>query len=205
MKKIAVIGAGGHGKVVAEIAELMGVETIVFFEKNFSKKRQVLRWQCVGSDAEIFGQLEYFDGVFVAVGDNKIRSEIIMKLKKASAKIITLIHPAAAISRSASIGAGTVVMANVVVNADAKIGNGVILNTASTVDHDCMVDDFAHISPGAHLSGGVAVGKQSWIGAGAVVKHDITIGNQVIIGAGAAVTSDIDSNSKAVGVPARLK
>lgn len=114
-----------------------------------------------------------------------------------------LAHPSAILSPSATIGAGTLIVAGSILNADARLGMGVILNTGASVDHDCEIGDFAHISPGARLAGGVRIGARSWIGIGAVVREGVTIGADVMVGAGAAVICDIADGTQVAGVPAK--
>ena len=189
MSKLIIIGAGGHGKVVADAAN----RDCVFLDDN-----QELN-DAVGSIDQLSEIQNDGDEVVVAIGDNKKRLEVLSGISR----IATIIHPSAVISTSASMGEGTVVFANVVVNVTVVIGKGCILNTASSVDHDCVLGDGVHISPGAHLGGEVVVGDCSWVGIGASVKHGVTIGKNVIVGAGAAVVSDIPDGVTFVGVPAK--
>ncbi|WP_296427260.1 acetyltransferase [Yoonia sp.] len=194
--RLVIVGAGGHGKVVADIAALCGYGQIVFVDDAWPNRTQNGCWPIVGCPTATGDS-----GMFCAVGDNAIRSELFEKLALAHSP--KLLHPSTIISPTAQIGAGTVAMATVVINADATIGRGVILNTGCSIDHDCAIADFAHISPGARLAGGVRVGARSWIGIGAVVREGITIGNDVIVGAGAAVVRDIKDGAQVAGVPAR--
>jgi sugar O-acyltransferase (sialic acid O-acetyltransferase NeuD family) len=116
---------------------------------------------------------------------------------------VTLVHPAATVSRYAVIGEGTVVFAGAVVNAGARIGTAAILNTSCSIDHDCLLDDAVHISPGARLAGGVQVGDLSWVGIGASGRQLISIGQRVVVGAGSAVVSEIPDDLTVAGVPAQ--
>ena len=153
MKRLRIIGAGGHGKVVADIAVACGYTDIAFLDQSWPERTRNGAWPIVGKhDSE--GPL------FCAVGDNETRA----KIMQGQGTMPCLIHSSAILSPSARCGAGTAVMAGSIINADTQIGSGVILNTGSSVDHDCMVSDFAHISPGARLAGGVHVGARTWIG-----------------------------------------
>lgn len=152
----------------------------------------------------LLDRLPEFDGVFVAIGNNSVRHLKTEQLVAVGAKLVSLEHPAATISRYAAIGVGTLVCAGVVVNADTVIGRGAILNTGCSVDHDCSLGDFVHISPGARLAGNVQVESFSWIGIGASVRQSIRIGSRVIVGAGAAVVSDVADSMTVVGVPAKI-
>lgn len=204
MKRLAILGASGHGKVVADIAECCGWQQIDFFDDAWSDVDVNDHWQVIGDTAALVQTLNQYSGVIVAIGNNQIRAAKFELLLKSHAPMISVIHPDATISRYSSIGAGSVVMAGVVVNIDTTVAEGVILNTGCSVDHDCSLGRFVHISPGAHLAGSVSVGEQSWIGIGASVRQSISIGSKVMIGAGAAVVSDLPDGVRAVGVPARF-
>lgn len=141
--------------------------------------------------------------VVVAIGSNQARQDIQAGIRHAGFAIATVLHPAAAISSSASLGEGCVVMAGVVVNAETRLGEGVIVNTGASIDHDCFVADFAHVAPGASLCGGVKVGPRTLVGVGVSVIPNVSIGADCTVAAGAAVTRDVVDGVCAAGVPAR--
>lgn len=203
MKRLAILGASGHGKVVAEIAESCGWHEVVFFDDAWPGVTDNGPWTVAGNSQMMVERLDRYSGVIVAIGNNAIRAEKLLWLTEMSAPVVTLVHPSAIISRYAELGPGSVVMPGVVVNASSRMGAGVILNTGCSVDHDCAIGDCAHISPGARLAGGVRVGARSWIGIGAAVKQQVCIGQCVVVGAGAAVVSDLPDGITAVGVPAK--
>ena len=194
--RLVIIGASGHGRVVADIARLNGYEDIVFLDDNKDVKEcggyPVIGDSSTAPDGEIF----------VAVGNFRIRK---MLMERYSDRVMpVLIHPNAVIAKDVKIGAGTVVMAGAVINPDTVIGAGCIINTCSSVDHDCNVGDFVHVAVGAHLCGTVNVEESTWIGAGATVSNNINICGNCMIGAGAVVVKDIIEEGTYVGVPARL-
>lgn len=201
MKRLAMLGASGHGKVVADIAEINGWD-VVFFDDAFPSVNGLAHWPVVGRTEELLNDLQCFDGCFVAIGQNRIRLEKQQMLAKKGATFPVLVHPTAVISRHAHVDLGCVVMAGAVINPCAQINQACIVNTAATVDHDCMLADGVHISPGVHLAGAVSVGECSWIGIGASVKQCLSIGANVVVGAGAVVVKDIADNLTVVGVPA---
>lgn len=203
MKRLAILGASGHGKVVADIAECSGWGEVVFFDDAWPKLSINGHWTVEGDSQALVERLSSFTGVIVAIGNNAVRAEKLRWLSDMSAPLVTLVHPSAVISRYAELGIGTVAMAGVVVNVSSHIGDGVILNTGCSIDHDCIIDNHAHISPGARLAGGVQVGEQSWVGIGAAVKQVVKIGQRVTVGAGAVVVSDLPDDITAVGVPAQ--
>lgn len=191
--KLTIIGASGHGKVVADIARLRGYDAIEFLDDDPTIELCGSYYVVGRTDRVVDGD------VFVAIGNAGIRKRL-----SNTRNLITLIHPDAIIADDVKIGEGTVIMAGVVINAGAKIGRGCIINTSSSVDHDCVVDDYCHIAVGAHLCGTVKVGETTWIGAGATVSNNVNICGGCMIGAGAVVIKDIDIQGTYVGVPAEM-
>lgn len=202
MKKLAILGASGHGKVVADIAEACGWEKTVFFDDSWPQVAKVQTWEVLGNKEHLLEKLPQFDAAVVAIGNNAVRLEKLRLIESMAIPLATLVHPSAIISQYSSIGRGSVIMPGVVVNAFTDIEFGAILNTGCTVDHDCSIGAGVHISPGVNIAGDVKVGKGSWIGIGASIKQGIDIGKSVIVGAGAVVITDIADGVTAVGVPA---
>jgi sugar O-acyltransferase (sialic acid O-acetyltransferase NeuD family) len=200
-KKIVIIGASGHGKVVADIIIKSG-DKIVGFLDDYVKKGTVIENIVVLGTTDDYNK--YINCEFViAIGNPKIREMIANKL---DVKWYTAIHPNAVISSlGVNIDKGTVVMANAVINSCAKIGKHCIINTASVVEHDNELGDYVHISPNATLAGTVKVGKYTHIGVGACVKNNVTITQDCIIGAGSVVVKDIDNSGIYLGVPANIR
>mgnify|MGYP003630521849 CR=1 FL=1 len=203
MKALAIIGASGHGKVVADCALECGWQSITFFDDGWPGIGMNGCWSVAGDTRSLLDSLSDYDGVFVAIGHGKARYAKLSDLRKAAAPLVSLIHPRATVSRYASVGVASVILAGAVVNVDVRIGEGVIVNTAASVDHDCVLGGCAHISPGAHLAGGVTIGDRAWVGIGASVRQGVSIGADVTVGAGAAVVGDIEAGFTVVGVPAR--
>lgn len=195
MKRLVIIGASGHGKVIADIAVKNGYKDIVFLDDDENIK-ECAGFPVIGKTCEA---VKMAGDKIVAIGNPKIRERI----QEEISGVITLIHPDAVISRRVEIGEGSVVMAGAVINTDAVIGKGCIINTGASVDHDCKIADFAHISVGAHVAGTCEIGKKTWIGAGATVSNNVNICGDCMIGAGAVVIKDIDKPGTYVGVPAR--
>lgn len=203
MRKLALLGASGHGKVVADVAFAAGWESVTFFDDAWPGTHTTGRWQVEGDTAALLHRLSEFDGVFVAIGNCPIRWDKQKTLERANACLATLVHPSAWVSSYARLGAGTVVMPGAVVNVDAVIGDAGIINTGATVDHDCVLAHAVHVGPGAHLSGNVIVGACSWLGVGAVVRQGATIGSGATIGAGAVVVKPVADNLTVIGNPAK--
>lgn len=204
MKRLALLGASGHGKVVADAALASGWDGVEFFDDAWPQLSRNGLWAVAGDSAALMARLQEFQGVLVSIGDCAVRWEKHQALLAAGASLVTVVHPAATVSRHATLGPGTVVMAGAVVNVDAFVGQAGIINTGATVDHDCKLGDAVHICPGAHLSGNVQVGRCSWVGVGAAVKQGLTIGQLVMVGAGAMVVQPVPDAQTVVGNPARL-
>lgn len=197
---LLIVGAGGHGRVVADTAEALGYGDISFFDQNWPEQERNLRWPIIGKEIT---QLANGRNVFVGVGANSARVKLIGDMKRMSARLPTLVHPTAYVSSHSVVGEGCYVGPQAVVNAGSALGFGVIINTGASVDHDCNLAFGVHVSPGARLAGGVTVGLESWVGIGACVREGIQIGERVMVGAGAVVVSHVDDNACVIGIPAR--
>lgn len=205
MSILLIVGAGGHGKVVAETAELLKQwDSVVFADDKFPELTRIGKWPVVSSANFLDIEKNGFTDFVVAVGDNKTRLKIQREGLHSTLTPVCIVHPSAVISPTGKLGLGTVIFANAVVNADAVVGEACIINTAASVDHDCVLGDGVHISPGALLAGDVAVGHCSWLGIGSSVIQCTDIGENVVVGSGAAVVSDLPDGVTAIGVPARF-
>jgi sugar O-acyltransferase (sialic acid O-acetyltransferase NeuD family) len=202
MKRLALLGASGHGKVVADAALTGGWGAVEFFDDAWPQRQQNGPWQVKGDSEVLLARLQDFQGVIVSIGDCAVRWAKHQTLQAAGAPLVTVVHPSAVVSRYASLGIGTVVMAGAVVNIDTVVGQAGIINTGATVDHDCRLADAVHICPGAHLSGNVQVGHGSWVGIGSAVKQGMTIGQRVTVGSGAVVVQAVPDGVTVVGNPA---
>lgn len=204
MKKLVILCAGGHGKVVADCAKCMGYSDIEFLDDN-RMGDAVLGFPVVGSTDEADRYDKATTDFFVAIGNNRVRIDMLRKLVQSGCNITTIIHPKTVISEFAEIGEGTLVMPGAVINAGAKIGFGVIINTRVCVDHDCIIGDGVHISPGAILGGTARVGDGTWVCSGAVVSNNVTVGANSLIAAGSAVVRNVDDFVLVAGMPATVK
>ncbi|NRP95493.1 putative acetyltransferase EpsM [Marinobacterium sp. xm-g-59] len=203
MKKLAILGASGHGIVVAEIALDCGWSDVAFFDDAWPTLSRNGPFEVVGDTAALVEQIREFDGIHVAIGNNRVRLEKFEFFRSHGATLPSLVHPKSVISQFSSLGDGTVVMAGSVVNADTTISSACILNTGSTIDHDCTLAEGVHVSPGANVAGGVSIGRLSWIGIGATIIQCISIGSDVLVGAGSVVLSNLPDGIRVAGVPAK--
>lgn len=210
MKKIVIIGAGGHAKVVADIIlkrkELLNenIEVVGFLDDNFEslKNKEIFGCKVLGS-INFLNSLKNKDYLYIiAIGNNEIREKIFIEHKDAS--YYTAIHPTAVIANDVKIGQGTVVMANAVINSSSIVGKHCIINTGSIIEHDNKIEDFVHISPRVVLCGNIEIGKKTWVGAGSTIINNRRIGKNIIIGAGTVVIRDVENGCTLVGNPGKV-
>lgn len=200
--KLLIIGASGHGKVIADIALKMNRwREIVFLDDN-ERIKEVIGIKVIGKSSDAFKYIKDYD-IFVAIGSSTTREKIQERLEYEGASIPILVHPEAVIGQQVELKLGTAVMARAVINCSTKIGKGCIINTGSTIDHDNLIEDYVHISPGVHTAGTVRIGKSTWLGIGCVVSNNINITGGCTVGAGAVVVDDINEVGTYIGVPAR--
>jgi sugar O-acyltransferase (sialic acid O-acetyltransferase NeuD family) len=203
VRRLAILGASGHGRVIADAALAAGWEAVAFYDDAWPGVSASGPWQVVGRTADLRRDAAQLDGAVVGIGDNVTRLVKLRELLAGGALLVSVVHPDAVVSTRAEVGQGSVLLGGAVVNPFARLGRGCIVNSGASVDHDCELADGVHMSPGAHLGGGVRVGEASWIGIGASVIQGVSIGAGAIVGAGAAVVDDVADGVTVVGVPAR--
>lgn len=187
-------GASGHSKVIIDIIESNGEKITAIYDDN-KDIRKIL-------DYDVISLKDKVDGLFiVAIGNNKLRKEIVDKL---DCDFVSTTHPKAIISKYSRIGNGTVIMAGSIISCDVKIGNHVIINHNASIDHDCVLGNFVHISPVVALSGNVKVLEGAHIGIGSQIIQGIKIGKWATIGAGSVVINDVPDFAVVVGNPAKI-
>lgn len=200
--KIVIVGAGGHGKVVADILRLCGADLLGFVDDNPAMThQQVDHLPVLGASAFLLEQQPEIAAA-AGIGDNKIRVRFAEKLS--ALRWQNAIHPTAVLADSVEVGTGIVIAARAVLNPYAHIGSYTIINTGAIVEHDCVIDDYAHVAPGAVLAGNVFVGQGTLIGVGTNIIPGRRVGEWSIVGAGSVVTQNLPANCVAVGVPARV-
>jgi sugar O-acyltransferase (sialic acid O-acetyltransferase NeuD family) len=203
MMRLAILGAGGHGRVVADTALSAGWEKIIFYDDAWPDIKLNGEWEVTGDTSTLIDDIDKYDGVIIAIGNNVTRFKKTEYLIEHSIPLVTIIHPSATLSSRSKLGIGTVVFAGAVINYGVELGFSSIINTHASVDHDCKLGNAIHVSPGVSISGGVSIGDSSWIGIGASVQQYVCIGSQVVVGSGAAVIDDVPDGLTVVGVPAR--
>ncbi|OIN98796.1 MAG: transferase [Desulfovibrionaceae bacterium CG1_02_65_16] len=205
--KIVVMGASGHGQVVADILFQMWtkgreMEIVGFLDDDPALRgSRVLGLPVLGSFADL--PATPHDCLALGIGDNETRARVYAQLRQARKRFVTAIHPSAVLAPDVVVGDAAVLAAGSVANPGAHIGENAILNTCSSIDHHCVLGAHAHVAPGAHLAGGVVVGEGALVGVGACAVPGARIGAWSTIGAGAAVTADVPDHATMGGVPAR--
>lgn len=204
MKSLLILGAGGHGKVVADCAKATGkFAQIAFLDGQYPQHPGFCGWQVIGK-LEEFLRFQKDFVFFVAIGNNDIRREWQRRLEKTGCEIATIIHPSSIIGTDVQIGKGSLVVANAVINILSRIGEGCIINTAASIDHDCTLGDFVHVAPGVRCAGTVTLGDNVFMGVASAAIPAVNIEARSIVGAGATVLCDLPANVTAVGTPAQI-
>lgn len=207
--RIIVVGAGGHGQVVADAllacrqSSSSDVQLLGFADEN--EDMQGASLSSVTVLGPIRPALSYpHDAVVVAVGNNRARGGLMRALAAQGESFYTVVHPSAVVAPDVVIGPGSVVLAGAVINTGSCLGTGVIVNTCASVDHHSRVSAYAHIGPGAHTGGNISVGEGAFVGIGATVLPQRIIGAWAKVGAGATVIHDVPDRATVVGTPARI-
>lgn len=200
MNGLYLFGAGGHAKVIAEIAELIQLDIKGAFDHNLIKEYLLDQYPIYYRMGDV--EIKSSDKFIIAIGNNGLRKRISEdELKDKTFE--TLIHPRSTLSKRTEIGEGTVIMAGVTINVDSQIGQHCIINTNASIDHDCTIEDFVHISPNVSLAGNILVGEGTHVGIGACVIQGVKIGKWCTIGAGAVIIRDVPDGATVVGNPGK--
>lgn len=195
-RRIAVFGAGGHGKVVVDAVERNdGLAVACVADDRPQPGAAVLGHAVVGGREALLVRRGDIDGVIVAIGDNRSRMEVAGWLEAQGFVLQRVVHPMAVVAPSATIGAGVLIMPGAVVNAEARIGANAIINTGAVVEHDCEVGEAAHVAPGAVLCGGARVGTCAFVGAGAVVLPGVKVGTAQLVKAGTVAAWNVEQGN----------
>lgn len=175
-KILLILGAGGHGKSVAEAALLGGLwDQVVFLDDAWPEVITALGCEVRGKVADIAKVAHECNGAIAAVGNNAVREQWMDLIEQAGVELVSIVHPKAWVSPSAEVGAGTAVMAGAVVGTVSTVGRGVIINANATVDHDVVMEELSHIGVGVQLAGGVRVGARAWLQAGSSCGYHVVV------------------------------
>ena len=186
-KRIIVVGAGGHGRSVAEAILLRGMDTLVgFVDDGADTGATVWGYPVLGSTEALAGLRDRADAVVVAIGNNGVRGKLHARVREAGLDLVTVIHPAALVSLRAELGEGCTVMAGAIVGTESVLGEGVIVNCGATVDHHCRVESFGHLGVNACMAGGSVLGAQAWMQAGSALGYGVRVARDAVLEPGEA-------------------
>lgn len=206
MSGFLILGAGGHGLVLADVALALGKwDSIAFLDDRYQDLEDELPGPVLGGMRTLDQWRGRYPDIVVAIGDAGRRLELLERAVGLGYRLPALVHPTAWVSPSVVLGAGTVVMAQAAVQAAATLGRGCIVNTGACVDHHCQLGDGVHVAPNAALGGNVSVGARTWIGLGAAVREGMVIGSDVLVAAGAVVVAAVADGTRVMGTPARVR
>ena len=207
-RRLLILGAGGHGIAVAELARECGWTVAGFIDRG--ERRQITAREAapiLGTDADLLKLTGagVVDAAIVGLGNTamKRRVELHAMIHEAGLSVATLVHPRAVVARSAIVGDGAAIFPGAVLGAAVDVGVNAVCYSGVIVEHGCRIGDHAYLSPGVVLSGEVTLETGAFIGAGAVVVPGVTIGKRAVVGAGAVVVRDVPAETTVVGVPAR--
>jgi sugar O-acyltransferase (sialic acid O-acetyltransferase NeuD family) len=202
---VAILGAGGHGRVVLDILLQAGHEVACLLDSNPQLHgRRIDGVEVIGGPDRLPElPARDVDGVVVAIGDNGVRRAMAQQVSTAGLRLVNAVHPSANLARTVSLGRNVVIAAGALVCAHCQIGDSVILNTGCVVDHESMIGTAVHICPGVKLAGHVTIEAGVFVGLGASVIQNVRIGTEAVVGAGSVVIRDVPAMTTVVGVPAQ--
>lgn len=185
---LIIIGAGGHGQAIADLAlSLNRFNEISFLDDSYPENTSAIGLSIIGKSSALFdGNLNY-DSCFVAIGNNKIRKLIVTRIIENKLPLINLIHPKAWVSDFAVVKEGCAVMAGAIVGTNAKLGLASLVNANATVDHDCVLHKFSHLGVGVQLAGGVEIGESAWLQSGCCAGYGVKVLEQRVFSPGSTI------------------
>ena len=189
-RRLLIVGAGGHGRAVAEAAIAAQTHVVIgFIDDAFPEPRSVLGFPVLGVTAELDRHLTSAEHIIVAIGNNSVRRRLTAYAKEIGFAVVSVAHPRAIISPSAIVGLGSAIMAGAIVGPEAIIGEGVIVNCGAVVDHHCRVDEFAHLGVNAAMAGGSILGAGAWMQAGSALGYGVSVEAGRVVGVGIGVNA----------------
>jgi sugar O-acyltransferase (sialic acid O-acetyltransferase NeuD family) len=188
--RLLVVGAGGHGRSVAEAAQLSDqFDVIGFLDDTLPTGTLVLGRSVLGPVASMVNYLATTKLAIVAIGNNSVREKLMQQLTLAGFEWATVVHPRAIVSPSAVLGEGSAVMAGAIVATEAQLGQGSIVNCGAVVDHHAIVEDFGHLGVNACMAGGTLLGRGAWMQAGSALGYGVNVPSEVTLAPGEAVNN----------------
>ena len=203
---LVIIGAGGHGRVVADLALRTGFSVAGFLDRSLEVRRDGI--PVLGGDDLMETMVKRQNRLAMGLGSRsawKRRITLCERIDRLESSVPTLIDPEAGVMPSVEIGRGTQVLMGARIQTGVTIEAWCVVNTAAVIEHDCWVHSNVHVAPGAILCGGVTVGEGAFIGAGSTVMEGVFVGAHATVGMGAVVIGDVPNGQVVAGIPARRK
>ena len=202
-RRIAIIGAGGHARSVANFCQDLGHTIVGLLDDDPALYATSFAGYDILGPPEMVADMA-IDGAIVAIGDNAARKRHFDRLVAQGIPLVSVIHPRAYVARDVEIGQGVVVMPLAAVNAGSNVGDNAIVSLQAVVSHECHIASHGHVGANACLCGRVALSEGAFVGAGATVIPLKRIGAWSTVGAGATVVQDVPAKVIVTGVPARV-
>jgi len=206
MKPLIFLGAGGHSRVLLDIATLRGFKVLGFSVPDKSES-EIMGYPVLGNDDNILSR-DPSEALLVnglgSIVSLERRFEVYDRFSRNGFHFATLIHPSAVVAEGCDLGEGVQVMAGAIIQPGSSVGENSIVNTRAAIDHDCIIGSHVHVCPGVTLSGGVKIGTCAHIGTGATIIQSLTVGEWSLVGAGSVVIRNVGNRQMVVGVPAKV-
>jgi sugar O-acyltransferase (sialic acid O-acetyltransferase NeuD family) len=194
--RLLIVGAGGHGRSIAEAARMSGqYELAGFVDDSLAPSSHVMGVPVLGPGDLLVHYRDQADMAITAIGNNRVREEFHARLHAAGFELATIVHLGAIVSPSATIGPGCAIMAGAIIGTEAWLGEGVIVNCGAVADHHCRVEDFGHLGVNACMAGGAVLGRGAWMQAGAVLGYGVRIDAGLVLEPGQAVSETRSQNA----------
>lgn len=202
-KKLKIVGSGSHCKVIIDCALGNGYKIEYIVDINSNKNTNEKIFGIPVRNKNTIKKFKKNDLVFLAIGDNKIRSFYFKILKLKLIKFINLISKNSYVSSFISLGEGILINNNCIINAGSKINDNCIINSGAIIEHDVIIGKNSHICPGVTIGGNTSIGENCFIGLGSNIIDKIKIGSNTVLGSGSLVIKNIKSNQVFAGSPAK--
>ena len=186
--RLLIVGAGGHGRSVAEAVLMEGKFNLIGFADDgvFARGEPVWGLPVFGAATAIENYGDLATHAVVAIGNNILRQKLFVRLQAAGFVLASVIHPNAMVSPRAQLANGVAVMAGAIVGTEAKLGQGAIVNCGAVVDHHAQVNDFGHLGVNACMAGGSVLGALAWMQAGSAIGYGVHISPGAVLKPGEA-------------------
>lgn len=206
MKKLVIIGAGGMGRTMFNIAtESLGYGTEFeikgFIDDNLNALDGFEGYPHVLS--KIADYVIEPDDVFTFSIGGDSRKACIESMVKKNAEFVNLIHKTARIGANVRMGVGNIVAAFVSIGPDCVLGDYNMIQSCTVIGHDAHIGSFNRLDTHVTCVGGITVEDEATIHTSAVINHKVKVGNKAKVGACSFVIRNVREGQTVFGVPAK--